>query len=39
VQSVDCRPRDKQARPIDITAEGDVEESQTAYDKYLRRPD
>jgi hypothetical protein len=39
VQSVDCRPRDKQARPIDITAEGDVEESQAAYDKYLRRPD
>jgi hypothetical protein len=39
VQSVDCRPRDKQTRPIDITEDGDVKESQTAYDKYLRRPD
>jgi hypothetical protein len=39
VQSVDCRPRERQTRPIDITAEGEVEESQTAYDKYVRRPD
>ena len=38
VQSVDCRPRERHARPIDITADGDIQESQTAYEKYLRRP-
>ena len=34
VQSVDYRPRERHARPIDITADGDIEESQTAYEKY-----
>jgi hypothetical protein len=38
VQSVDCRPHDRHARPIDITADGDIEESSTSYDKYLQRP-
>ncbi|EAQ91836.1 hypothetical protein CHGG_00071 [Chaetomium globosum CBS 148.51] len=38
VQSVDCRPRERHARPIDIAADGDIQESQTAYEKYLRRP-
>ncbi|KAH6640312.1 hypothetical protein F5144DRAFT_484970 [Chaetomium tenue] len=39
VQSVDCRPRERHARAIDITADGDIEESRTVYEKYLRRPD
>ncbi|EAQ83491.1 hypothetical protein CHGG_09895 [Chaetomium globosum CBS 148.51] len=38
VQSVDCRPHERHARPIDITADGDIQESQTAYERYLRRP-
>lgn len=39
VQSVDCRPRERHARAIDITPDGDIEEISTAYDKYLRRPE
>ena len=38
VQSVDCRPRERHARVIGITADGDIEESRTIYEKYLRRP-
>jgi hypothetical protein len=39
VQSVDCRPHERHARPIDITPDGDIEEASTTYDKYLRRPE
>ena len=39
MQSVDCRPHERHARPIDVTPDGDIEEASTTYDKYLRRPE
>lgn len=39
VQSVNCRPPDKHTRAMNVTKDADeIEESSTAYDKYLSRP-